>query len=193
MVEVGRILLFEARRRLDVTGNIHAGINYFLRGQQNSIEDKAGIFDAVLQNMLSRECNPEWYKNLANLKLELTRKRWNSPIPTLEEVITRYNGHNVESEKDQIVEQVDTSLTEIRGRITGRKLSFPHELYSPERLAAGLLIEGYGVFLEKLVGVQGLARPFVLGFEEALITDFSDSCLFADVIYWMDEDMNEFS
>jgi len=60
------------------------------------------------------------------------------------------------------------------------------------KLASGLLIEGYGEFLAQIHGKEGLARDFVLAFEEVLAADFPDSEMFKDIRPWMLAERNRF-
>jgi len=61
-------------------------------------------------------------------------------------------------------------------------------------LITGLLIEGYGHLLEKHYNKEGLARKFVLAFEELLIREqHRTRLLISDVLDWIIEERSEFS
>ena len=67
------------------------------------------------------------------------------------------------------------------------------EVKDPKVLTSALLIEGYGLFLERLYDAPGLARNFVLGFEEVLWNKFKKSRFLKDVLPWMIEERDAFS
>ncbi len=55
----------------------------------------------------------------------------------------------------------------------------------PGKLASGLLIEGYGVYLGAITDKPEVERPFVLAFEECLFRFHSDTDLLQDILPWM--------
>ena len=87
---------------------------------------------------------------------------------------------------------VNNTFEAIAGYADKKEWQFVTETTDSGRLASGLLIEGYGELLEQIHEKQGLARDFVLAFEEVLASDLPDSEMFKDIKPWMVAERNKF-
>ena len=87
---------------------------------------------------------------------------------------------------------VNNTFEAIAGYADKKEWQFVTETTDSGRLASGLLIEGYGELLEQIHEKQGLARDFVLAFEEVLASDLPDSEMFRDIKPWMIAERNKF-
>lgn len=67
------------------------------------------------------------------------------------------------------------------------------ELESPGMAISALLIEGYGLFLERHYRIEDLRPVFVRAFEEVLGVEFSSSSLWLEVKPWVIEEQELFS
>ena len=78
---------------------------------------------------------------------------------------------------------IQYSFEQIASLIKERNWQFPHQLTdNPNLLISALLIEGYGVFVEKYLKKEDLARTFVIAFEEILYSFHQEgSTLYPDI------------
>lgn len=87
----------------------------------------------------------------------------------------------------------DTFLT-LRQKITSGEWEFPTQIMdNPNHLASGLLIKGYGLFLERIYKQEDLARKFVLAFKEFIYNTHPESLIVGDVVKGMRAEADEFS
>ncbi|MBI2601381.1 hypothetical protein HYW42_05530 [Candidatus Daviesbacteria bacterium] len=157
-----------------------------IKNDPASFEVRISEFHAGLDT-LSKVISPEAeldrmnYFNVVALGNELEGK----PIPTPEGIISSRDNSTISVAQD--------TFREIRQRVTRGEWQFPNEVEEQGKLTSGLLIEGYGLFLEKLYDNPRLSRLFVLALEEVLWNEFQDSNLLRDVTPWMIEERSEFA
>jgi len=135
----------------------------------------------TLSRVISSEVDRMNYFNVVALRNEFDGKH----LPTPESIVR-------DRDRSAIAVAQDT-FREIRQRTTQNEWQFPNEVEEQGKLTSGLLIEGYGLFLEKLYDNPRLSRLFVLAFEEVLWNEFQSSNLLRDVTPWMIEDRGEFA
>lgn len=97
------------------------------------------------------------------------------------------------NDTNEVVSAARYTFLDIRGKVESEEWEFPTAVTDPKVLTSALLIEGYGLFLEKITGVEGTARRFVLGFEEVLWNRMRDSEMLNDVLPWIIEERSDFS
>lgn len=131
-------------------------------------------------------------KNLVALKGSMAQNH--QPLKHLSELITICDHLETSDYYGDIGKKIESLFPRLNDGILSRKWEFPHTIIdNPNKLASGLLIEGYGQLLEDMYDMPGLARQFVLAFEETLMLQDSESQLLQDVVGWMAEEKNEFS
>jgi len=92
----------------------------------------------------------------------------------------------------RVSEMVNSTFEAIARYANSGEWEFVTKTTDSCKLVSGLLIEGYGELLEQIHEKQGLARSFVLAFEEVLVIDFPDSKMFKDIKPWMIAERNKF-
>lgn len=78
------------------------------------------------------------------------------------------------------------------GLIRNGTWGYLKEIEDPGKIVSALLIEGYGLYLEEVYQKRGLARTFVIAFEEVLGTEYPNSSLFRDIRGWILEEGEDF-
>jgi len=117
--------------------------------------------------------------------LQYRRAMGRYPVPMPQSILSDHNRYFLHIAAETLV---DINLKTKKG-----EWKFPTEVKDPKVLTSALLIEGYGLFLERLYDAPGLARNFVLGFEEVLWNKFKKSRFLKDVLPWMIEERDAFS
>ncbi|MEK7106377.1 MAG: hypothetical protein AAB895_03390 [Patescibacteria group bacterium] len=187
-MEIDRRLRFEAIKSLRQTQNVRDALKWISHNPEgfatrvSEFEDTIRAMNTV---MLSDSIDIERYGNVAALRDLLVEFE---PLKTPSDLASSDDDH---SEDKQSMQSFFPKLNEL---IITRQWEFPTALTdNPNKLASGLLIEGYGQLVEDLYNKPGLARKFVLGFEEVLISQNPDSVILSDVIEWMAEEKKDFS
>lgn len=179
-----KLVLHCANHHLSSTPSVRDALNQF-RGNPENFNVRISEFDSVCQALIDvvseRKISTSDYYNCLMLKTELR----DQPIPTLSQVIN--------SQYRNPLRKGVSVFKEINLLIHSGKWEFPTQVKDPNQLVSGLLIEGYGLFLERLYEMPGLSRKFVLAFEEVLWNKFQGSNLLKDVLPWMIEENNSFS
>lgn len=96
------------------------------------------------------------------------------------------------TDTDGVVSAARSTFLDIRGKLESGEWEFPTDVIDPRVLTSALLVEGYGLFLERITGEEGTARRFVLGFEEVLWNRMKGSEMLNDVLPWMIEERGDF-
>lgn len=186
---VGKLLRHETRKYLGNVPNIAIALED-IRGNPESYVDRLSEFHRALgvfsKIQMSGRDPGAGYLHAGDLG-NSDYLSWN-PFPSLQWLFTV---HRNPEERFSFV-AVET-FRDVRVKVQEGEWEFPTKVTDPHMLTSGLLIEGYGLFLERLNGEEGLAREFVLGFEEVLWNEFRDSALLQDVLPWMVEEKEEFS
>ena len=193
---IARRLRYEATIHLRKEPNIGEALRFFSLNEAGfaqrvgEFEDVCGVLNSLL--LEEEDIDPSLYKNVAELKGMLG----SSGAPrTLSESI--YICEELRKEG----EYVETSNTAnafdaMKEKIASGEWGFVRETSDDRtKLASALLIEGYGVYTEKVMDFpeeSGLARKLVLAFEEILIEDYPNSALLKDVVGWMKEEKADF-
>lgn len=150
-------------------------------------EDTCGELNTLL---LRENIDQNLFGNVSKLKEKLGGFEG---VPTLEEYAYMAQVNVETGDYGETYQGIQATYEAVNEKIVRREWQFPHELTDPHQLASGLLIEGYGVSLERLIGDPTVSRDFVLAFEEVLLTRFPDSRLLHDVVGWMKEERQDFS
>lgn len=191
-LEISRALRFETSRHLHGIGNIRRNL-LWIKHHDYELGVRLREFDETIGRMgdlLQRGVDPETHGNLIALRVDMAT---NLLPPKLGELVDRHRASRTLG--DPLPEQIEQTYSGIKEKITTGKWKFSTEIIdNPGKIASGLLIEGYGLFLVNFYNSRPLiARSFVLGFEEVLFTDFKNSYMLRDVIGWMKEDADDFS
>lgn len=136
-----------------------------------------GLVNSSIRNGVRRDL----YPNLA--KTRRIMRNYRIPTPDL---AVRRGDRLLFRASNEAFKRINTAIRE-------GEWQFPHTVQDPNVLTSALLIEGYGQFLEDFYRKPGLARSFVLGFEEVLWDQMRDSKILADVLPWMKEEAADFS
>lgn len=180
----GRVLLRNAAWTLGVESNIERGINEIKKDPKEykarirEFHEACGVFNSLITSQdfpTDGYYRATWFRNTVDEK----------PFPSPVDILARKDPSALLLAED--------AYFEVASKIQTKEWEFPSKIENPDQLTTGLLIEGYGLFLEKLYGEPGLARNFVLGFEEVLWNEFPGSRLLKDALPWMIEDKKEFS
>lgn len=186
---IARRLRYEATVHLRKEPNIGESLRFFsLNGA--GFAQRVGEFEDVCRklNFLLEDqdgIDPMLYKNVVELKDMLGSF---GPPRTLAESIgicqeLREEGDYVET--SGIANAFDT----MKEKIASGEWGFVRQISDDRtKLASALLIEGYGVYTEKIMNEpedSGIARRVVLAFEEVLLVNYPDSALLRDVVGFM--------
>ncbi|MDP3988434.1 MAG: hypothetical protein Q8P80_04815 [Candidatus Levybacteria bacterium] len=150
----------------------------------------------ILNNFFSQESiDNSKYKNLADLKdtFKPIGNHNGSIVPlkliTPEEVQDIYTDPYKRRVYSVITEAVDPFFAKLHEIVVKKEWEFPTEITdNPNKVISGMLIEGYGLFLEDFYKKEGLQRKFVLAFEEVLVLHKPESKILSDVSDWMKEE-----
>ena len=186
----GKVLRHEARRFFGDIPNIANAINE-VRANSEQYNARIAEFHRVLGDFadiqIYREDPGERFlhaKRFTGLRFPPTEV-----FPSLSWVMAEYSF----SKNAKTSLAAKETFRDIQGKIRDGEWKFPAQVTNSNVLTSALLIEGYGLFIEKLTGEEGMARTFVLGFEEMLWNRFRDSEILKDVLPWMIEERDEFS
>lgn len=192
-MELDRLVRLEARRHLAETPTIRDALGFF-RNNPEDFAVRVSEFQRTcdhLNCLLFRDqVDESLYGNVRKLKEKLSEPQ---TIPTPALYAAMVQATLASGDHQETYTAVYKSFKDIRARIDSWEWQFPHEVTDPHQLASALLIEGYGVFLERLLENPAISRDFVLAFEEVLFTNSPDSSLLHDVVGWMKEEKEDFS
>lgn len=88
---------------------------------------------------------------------------------------------------------IQNTFSQIAQHVSTHEWQFPTDITdNPGKVVSGLLIEGYGLYLENYLQKPGTARTFVLAFERVLFTKHPESKLLKDVALWVDEEIGSY-
>lgn len=136
--------------------------------------------------------NPELYPNVAALR-EQVGGVWLSEkgIGTLSEGYQRARRSN--DEEIRTFQIAENTFKEVAGLITNGDWNYVNGIEDPGVRISALLIEGWGLFLERVTEIEGIRPIFVRAFEEVLGSDYPKSDLWKDVCPWVLEERDSFS
>lgn len=195
-IYVARKLRYEATVHLRREPNIGEALRFFTHNEAGFAQ-RVGEFEDVCRklNFLLEDqdgIDPMLYKNVVELKDMLGSF---GPPRTLTESLDicedlRKEGNYTET--NDIANAFDT----MKEKIASGEWGFVRQISDDRtKLASALLIEGYGVYTEKLMSEpeeSGIARRVVLAFEEVLLVNYPDSALLRDVVGFMREEKADF-
>lgn len=187
-IRAGRHLRRGARLHLSDIPNVSQALTEIdvNPGEYNLRIREFDIAIAAFNLLVDAESNPgEEYLNL----LRVRRTVDGYPLPTFQSALRSL----LRDGDRHIFSAAAETFADINTKTETGEWKFPSEVTDPNRLTSALLIEGYGLFLERLYNKPGLARSFVLGFEEVLWNRLRGSKILKDVLPWMIEEHNAFS
>lgn len=180
---------FEAASHLRETDNIRSAL-LEIKKDPEGFNERVAEFDKVTNSLNDlfrvKEIDKGFHGNVEDLKQLVSEDENIQNIPTVSQ-LTRIQDGRIP------YQTIEVTFEEIDGMIKSGEWEFPNQITDPGQLTSGLLIEGYGLLLEKHYGKKGLARKFVLAFEEVLFTNFKDSKILSDILPWMEEEKADFS
>lgn len=150
--------------------------------QASELETRVRTFERTISSlnlMLTREdalVNPRFYSNVLKLKKDFGVGK----LPNLATL----------SENPK---EVLKTFRELRKRIGNGEWGYIKEIEDSGKIETALLIEGFGLHLERTNKKKGLSRQFVLAFEEVLIMHAAGMPLEKDARFWMREEKEAFS
>lgn len=189
-------LRYEAAVHLRGNENIRSALGYFTQHPEG-FQIRVGEFEIASKALFAfveynTSVDPLLFQNVAKLKGMLAQ---GYSINTLSEAVSMCEELRVEGDYEETA-RIGDVYTEINEKVHSDQWRFASEITdNPERLASALLIEGYGVYAERLFGSpgQGMARTVVLALEEVLLVMQPQSQLLKDAIDWMKEEKEDFS
>ncbi|MBI1919183.1 hypothetical protein HYS29_01190 [Candidatus Microgenomates bacterium] len=185
--ELTTVLKSEAVARLGSLPGTKSALDFF-DNNPSELESRVNEFEVIIWGLNSLLIFPSTdfsvFINVGNLREMMPPQ---SAIPSLADI---YSERRRRSRTRALVAR---SLEEIEQNAANGEWQFPRIDPQPGRQASGLLIEGFGLFLEKYYNKPGLARTFVLAFEEVVLTHLPGSRILEDVLEWMIEDREHFS
>lgn len=193
---VGEAILVKARWRFRDIPQIKEEIRWI---NESSLEfrQRIGEFDdnlVALNRILSySQVNPEYFRDVIALK-GLLPENIRKSLPTLQELVflcqSKGQGEAAES---PIIKAIEGAFEEIHKHIQSRAWRPPtSKSVYPYLRTSKLIIDTYGIFLEKWSQRAGLANIFSLAFEEVLFTRSPDSALFKDILPWMFQRLSDY-
>lgn len=183
---VPSILLGEASEHFGEVPNVVKAVDFFRQQNPKLLRRQVKEFDAIIKSLNKERLEgpyPDSYRNVILLNQMIGAM----PLPTLTELVLEHPQENVKP--------AHFTIEEIQQKINTHEWEFPHTVDNPEQLAAGLLIEGYGLDMVRRYKRPEVARQFVLAFEEILYDHFKlkRSSLKSAVLPWMVEERGDFS
>lgn len=192
-------LYWETKRHLGQIENISRAL-IWVKKHREELQSRADEFDSNLALMITLSENPQaldpnLYPNLIELIQDI---EWPGDLRPLSEIVQTHRDRRGINPHPLIIESVKSTFELVNRKIISREWTFPTTITNnPGKLASGLLIEGYGLFLKDYHATvkekPNLSREFVLAFEEVLFMHRPNSKLLADVRDWMKEEAAGFS
>lgn len=185
--EAGRILRVETAHYL----GRHENLEHALRWARNGtvLQDRIVELDEIVGLFSSRSNDfpQETHKNALNLKSEI-----GCDGLTLLSSVTRTADRQGAIPLEALL--CDETFRDVDDKISFGEMRFPLTEQDPQRIASGLLIEGYGLYIARLKQQPGLARKVVLAIEELMWNNRAekDYDLLKDVLPWMVEERDGF-
>lgn len=191
-----RRLRYEATVHLRKDPSIGEALRFFSVNQAEFAQ-RVGEFENVCMDLSSLieeqdDINPLLYQNVVKLKGMLGSygppRSLVASIDICEEL--REEGDYVETSN------MANAFDAMKEKIASGEWGFVRQISDDRgKLASALLIEGYGVYTEKIMHEpedSGVARAVVLAFEEVLLVNYPDSALLKDVVGFMREEKADF-
>lgn len=186
------VLRSEARQRFYDIENIQRTLQEIrrhpaeFRTRVAELETAVSVINSLLR---STHLDPNTYQHVIELRQLLGK---DESIHNMVELVGMYREGLVQTDFSQTPVLLDRAFDEVHSRVVGGKWPFATETGNPFKLAAGLLIEGYGLFSEIFRGKPDMARTTVLAIEEVLIANMPQSQLLKDVLGWIKEERDDF-
>lgn len=179
------MLMWEAEEHFGNVPNVASAIDYLRHENSRLIYQELREFDTVITLLNEAACKPPSPEFGGNVRL-LHQMIGKSPVPRLRDLIRNTEEGNGGSPHD--------TLVEIQRKIVNGEWEFPYTVGDAAQLAAGLLIEGYGLDMDRrYIDCGDVGRQFVLAFEEILCNQLRYSSLKSAVLPWMVDERENFS
>lgn len=184
---IERSLRFEAAKNLRGTENIRKAL-LWIKHNPEGLRNRINEFDLVCEDMNSLFSSTQDNGRFGNV-ISLKEKLSGNKVLKLSELTG-----GLKADGPIPLSTIEDTFKDIDQLTKTGEWKFPTSIIdNPNQLASALLIEGYGLLLEKHFGKKGLARVFVLSFEEVLWSNHKDFETLRDVKPWMVEEANDFS
>lgn len=149
-------------------------LNSLIRQPEDKIEDDPHL--------------PIYYLHTLSLKRVLA----SLSLPSINGIVSLINDYH----EQEVLRMVRKTCLEINQNALSDRWKFLNQEKDVNKLITGTLIEGYGLFLEKLypdLKDMDLRQTFVCSFEEVLIINNPVLLILKDAIDWMNEDKMNFT
>lgn len=187
-MEIDRRPRLEAVKNLRQTENIRNALQWIRQnpeGFATRVREFENIIDTMNNLILKDAIDDKRYSNITAMKGFFIEE---DSIITPSELVGLYDDWKEYGEYEEAGKFIVSFSPKLHNTIAAYEWEFPTKITdNPNKVASGLLIEGYGKLIEDFYEKKGLARKFVLGFEEILISQNPDSELLSDAIDWMAE------
>lgn len=184
---IERSLRFEAAKNLRGTENIRKAL-LWIKHNPEGLRNRIKEFDLVCEDINSLFSSTQDSGRFGNV-ISLKEKLSGNKVLKLSELTG-----GLKTDESVPLSTIEDAFKDIDQLTKSGEWRFPTSIIdNPNQLASALLIEGYGLLLEKHFGKKGLARVFVLSFEEVLWSNHKDFETLRDVKPWMVEEANDFS
>lgn len=184
---IERSLRFEAAKNLRGTENIRKAL-LWIKHNPEGLRIRIQEFDLVcedLNSLFSSTQDSGRFGNVISLKEKLSGNK----VLKLSELTG-----GLKTDGPVPLSTIEDTFKDIDQLTKTGEWRFPTSIIdNPNQLASALLIEGYGLLLEKHFGKKDLARSFVLSFEEVLWSNHKSFETLKDVQPWMVEEASDFS
>ncbi|MBI2430713.1 MAG: hypothetical protein HYV39_01715 [Candidatus Levybacteria bacterium] len=193
---VARKLRYEATMHLRGNENIRRALRFF-SVREEGFAMRVGEFENVCQrlgSLIEGEdiIDPMIYKNVSKLKSMVGSRE--AP-KTLIESIEKCEGLREAGEYGE-TDRIANALSLTNQKISSGEWPFVQQITDdPNKLASAVLIEGFGIYTEKLMNEpeqSGMERTVVLALEEVLLENYPNSALLQDVVGFMKEEKADF-
>lgn len=188
-----RALRYEAAMHLRRTENIRRAL-LWAKKHPEELQSRIEEFDGNLTQMTTlsetiETLNPNLYPNL----IKLAEDFWFSDLYPISKIVQTHWEWQENNPHRWVIESIPSAFWLVNRKIISGEWTFPTTITdNPGKLASGLLIEGYGLwvkyFVAPIVQEPDLDRRFLLAFEEVLFMHRPDSKLLKDVKDWMREE-----
>lgn len=182
---VDRALRFEAARHLRGTENIRSALLWISRNP-DALQERVTEFDRacqLLNSVLGASLDFTYYiRGNYQGVIDLQEALQGQPISPLRHLVR---------DDQTSTEFAYQTFHEIQTKIISGEWEFPKKVTDPQKLVSAMLIEGYGLFLEKKHNTPGLARKFIVAFEEVLWNEYQGSKILNEVQPWMEKEAEQ--
>lgn len=163
---------------------------------QRRVENVEMVIGVVNKTLSSPEISAD-FTNIQALRSAFPGQT----LPRILEVYTALQGYAAMHPGERVrskapvatmIGSVSETFDDIHKKALSGEWEFVRAERSDDRLISGLLLEGYGLFMEKFTGIEGIGRTTVLALEEQLVTTYRTSDVLKAVLPWMIEERQDF-